>query len=118
MAKRSSFNLSEAIREFRKTNPKASAREAFEAISKTAPKKPNEGTFKSTFYKLAGSGKRTVRRLKPLAAGARGGGRRGGRGATATAGDGGDVIRATVEFIRMCGGIQQAKAAIDALSEL
>jgi|HubBroStandDraft_6_1064221.scaffolds.fasta_scaffold330368_2 hypothetical protein len=117
MAKRSSFNLSEAIRDYQKAHPSATANDALESL-KEKHKGINDATFRSTFYKLKGGSKRVVRRLKPVAAGARGGGRRGGRGATATAGDGGDVIRATVEFIRMCGGIQQAKAAIDALSEL
>jgi hypothetical protein len=101
MAKRSDFNLSEAIREFRKIDPKANAKKAFEVISKTAPKKPNEGTFKSTFYKLAGAKKRTVRRLKPGRA-------RGGA-------DGGGIIAQATLFISMAGSIAKAK---DILTEL
>jgi hypothetical protein len=99
MAKRKEFNLSETIREFRKTHPKTNAREAFEAISKSSGQKINEGTFKSTFYKLVGGGKRrTVRRAKPL--------RRG-------AGDGaGNVIGAALIFIRAAGGIPQAKQVL------
>lgn len=100
MAKRKDFNLSETIREFRKTHPKANAREAFEAISKAAGQKINEGTFKSTFYKLVGSKKRTVR-SKP------------GRGG---AGDGaGGVIGTALAFIRSAGGIEAAKQVLSEL---
>jgi hypothetical protein len=107
VAKRKEFNLSEAIREHRKSNPKHTAREAFEAISKTAPWRVNEGTFKSTFYKLAGSKKRTVRKLKPG---------RAGRGSGA-----GDVIATALAFIRSAGGIAEAKqvlAELEAVREL
>ena len=74
MAKKANgFNLSETIREYRKSHRGASAREAMEAIKKSNPDhKINEGTFKSTFYKLAGSGKRSVRRAKPGRGRARG----------------------------------------------
>src|ERR1700730_2609281 len=109
MAKRKDFNLSEAIREHRKSNPKHTAREAFEAISKAAPSKVNEGTFKSTFYKLAGSKKRTVRKLKPG---------RVGRGAGEGAGG---VIATALAFIRSAGGMAEAKqvlAELEAVREL
>ncbi len=104
MAKRKDFNLSETIREFRKTNPKANAREAFEAISKTAGQKINEGTFKSTFYKLVGSSKRTVRRRRP--------GRGGAGDAT------GGVIGTALAFIRSAGGIEAAKQVLSELEAL
>jgi hypothetical protein len=100
MAKRKDFNLSETIREHMKANPKQSAREAFEAISKTAGGKVNEGTFKSTFYKLKGSGKRTVRRRKPM------------RGASDGAGG---VIGTALAFIRAAGGMEQAKQVLSEL---
>jgi hypothetical protein len=103
MAKRKDFNLSETIREFRKTHPKASAREALEAISKTAGHKINEGTFKSTFYKLVDSKKRTVRRRKP------------GRGGA----DGpGGVIGTALAFIRSAGGIEAAKQVLTELESV
>jgi hypothetical protein len=106
MAKRKDFNLSAAIREHRKANPNHTARDAFEAISKSAGHKLNEGTFKSTFYKLAGQGKRrVVRRRKPGAG----------------AGDGAGIIAQALGFIRSAGGIQAAKqilAELEAVKEL
>src|SRR5580704_5179391 len=61
------FNLSEVIRQFRNAHRGVSAKITFEGIKKAHPsQKINEGTFKSTFYKLAGGGKRkVVRRRKP-----------------------------------------------------
>jgi hypothetical protein len=104
MAKRSEFNLSEAIREYRKGHPKATANEALEAVSKTAPKKINAGTFRSTFYKISGQGKRrTVRRKKP------------GRGG---AGDsGGGIIAQALAFVKSAGGIERAKQALAELEQ-
>jgi hypothetical protein len=108
MAKRKDFNLSEAIRGHRKANPGHSAKEAFEAIGKSAGQKINEGTFKSTFYKLAGEGKRrVVRRPKP----------RTGAGA----GDGAGIVAQALGFIRSAGGIEEAKqilAELEAVKEL
>ncbi|HEV8069160.1 MAG TPA: hypothetical protein VGP76_15585 [Planctomycetaceae bacterium] len=106
MAKKANgFNLSETIREFRKSHRGASAREAMEAIKKSNPdQKINEGTFKSTFYKLAGSGKRSVRRAKPG---------RGGRG-----GDGSDVMRAGLTFIRLAGSVEAAREQLAGLKDL
>jgi hypothetical protein len=107
MAKRKEFNLSEAIREHRKTNPKHTAKEAFEAIGKSAGQKINEGTFKSTFYKLAGQGKRrVVRRRKPGAAGV---------------GNGAGIVAQALGFIRSAGGIEEARqilAELEAVKEL
>lgn len=108
MAKKKDFNLSEVIREHRKANPNHTAKEAFEAIGKSAGHKINEGTFKSTFYKLAGQGKRrVVRRRKP--------------GASAGAGDGVGIIAQALGFIRSAGGIEGAKqilAELEAVKEL
>jgi hypothetical protein len=76
-----------------------------EAIKKSNPdQKINEGTFKSTFYKLAGSGKRSVRRAKPG---------RGGRG-----GDGSDVMRAGLTFIRLAGSVEAAREQLAGLKDL
>jgi hypothetical protein len=107
MAKRANgFNLSETIRDYRKSHRGASAREAMEAIKKSNPdQKINEGTFKSTFYKLAGSGKRSVRRAKPGRAG------RGG-------GDGSDVMRAGLTFIRLAGSVDAAREQLAGLKDL
>jgi hypothetical protein len=109
MAKKSNgFNLSETIRDFRKSHRGASAREAMEAIKKSNPdQKINEGTFKSTFYKLAGSGKRrSVRRAKPL----RGRGR---------ASDGStEVMRAGLTFIRLAGSVEAAREQLAGLKDL
>ncbi len=106
MAKKANgFNLSETIRDYRKSHRGASAREAMEAIKKSNPdQKINEGTFKSTFYKLAGSGKRSVRRAKPG---------RGGRG-----GDGFDVMRAGLTFIRLAGSVDAAREQLAGLKDL
>jgi hypothetical protein len=111
MAKKSDgFNLSETIREYRKSHRGASARDAMEAIKKSHPdQKINEGTFKSTFYKLAGSGnKRSVRRAKPT----RG---RPGRGG----GDGSaEVMRAGLTFIRLAGSVDAARERLAGLKDL
>jgi hypothetical protein len=106
MAKRKDFNLSEAIREFRKSNPKATARESLDAITKSSGQKINEGTFKSTFYKLIGGSRgkgRVVRRRKPD--------RRG-------AGDGAGVVATALAFIRAAGGIEHAKRVLIELEQV
>ncbi len=107
MAKKANgFNLSETIREYRKSHRGASARDAMEAIKKGHPdQKINEGTFKSTFYKLAGSGgKRSVRRAKPMR------------------GHGGDssheVMRAGLTFIRLAGSVDAARERLAGLKDL
>jgi len=76
-----------------------------EAIKKSNPdQKINEGTFKSTFYKLVGSGKRrSVRRAKPFR----------GRG-----GDGSDVMRAGLTFIRLAGSVEAAREQLAGLKDL
>ncbi len=61
MAKRPGVNLSETIREYCKAHRDAKAMDAFMAIRKAHPsQKINEGTFKSTFYKIVSGGKRTL----------------------------------------------------------
>jgi hypothetical protein len=109
MAKKANgFNLSETIREYRKAHRGASARDAMEAIKKSNPdQKINEGTFKSTFYKLAGSGRRrSVRRARPL------------RGRGRGMGDGSDVMRAGLTFIRLAGSVEAAREQLAGLKDL
>jgi hypothetical protein len=103
MAKRKDFNLSEIIRDFQKAHRGTKATEALAAIRKAHPsEKINEGTFKSTYYKLAGSGKaRKVRRLKP--------------GANGAAHDG---LTAALRFVRECGGVEAARHQLDSVSKL
>jgi hypothetical protein len=110
IAKRSSdFNLSETIREFQKSHPSVSATDALAAVKKAHPaQRIKEGTFKATFYKLAGTGKRKlVKRRKPL------------RG---VAGGGGDhaesIMRAGLTFIRLAGGVEAARERLVGLEAL
>jgi hypothetical protein len=108
MAKRTNgFNLSETIRKYRKAHRGVSARNAFEGIKKAHPaEKINEGTFKSTFYKLAGGGKKnSVRRPKP------------GR---FVAGEGGPeaIMRAGLHFIHLAGGVEAARERLVGLEQL
>jgi hypothetical protein len=67
MAKKSEgLNLWATIREFRKSHQGVPATAALAAVKKAHPNQQiNDGTFKATFYKLAGSGKKSVRRRKP-----------------------------------------------------
>ena len=68
MAKKSEdFNLSATIREFQKSHRGVPATAALAAVKKAHPsQKINESTFRATFYKLAGGGKKkSVRRRKP-----------------------------------------------------
>ena len=106
MAKRLSFNLSETIREFRKARRGVRATDAFAAIKKAHPnQKINEGTFKSTFYKLAGSGKRSVRRRKP------------GR-IIAGHGSPEHIMQAGLHFIRLAGSLEAARERLVGLEAL
>jgi hypothetical protein len=101
MAKRKEFNLSEIIREYRKAHRGVKATDALAAIKKAhSDQKINDGTFKSTFYKLAGGGKRKVRRLKPSANGS------------------GDHMTAALKFVRECGSLDTAKAQLAAVGHL
>jgi hypothetical protein len=67
--------------------------------------KINDGTFRATFYKLAGNGKRkkSVLRRKP------------GRGAS---NGGGDAMRAGLTFIRLAGSIESAHEQLAGLAKL
>jgi hypothetical protein len=108
MAKRTDgFNLSETIRNYRKAHRGVSARNAFEGIKKAHPAaKINEGTFKSTFYKLAGGGKtKSVRRPKP--------------GRLVAGHDGPEAImRAGLQFIQLAGGVEAARERLVGLKQL
>jgi hypothetical protein len=107
MAKRSSgFNLSETIREFQKSHSGVAATAAFEAVRKAHPsRKIKEGTFKATFYKLAGAGKRkVVKRRKPG---------RVGHDMVVIENKVIAVIRAAKELIALTGDSEAAKAVID-----
>jgi hypothetical protein len=109
MAKKSNgFNLSETIREYRKSHRAASARDAMEAIKKSHPdQKINDGTFKSTFYKLVGNGrKHSVRRAKPM--------RGRGRGGDVSS----EVMRAGLTFIRLAGSVEEARQHLAGLKDL
>jgi hypothetical protein len=107
MAKRSNgFNLSAAIREFRKGHRGVSANDALAAVKKSHPsQKINDGTFRATFYKLAGNGKRkkSVMRRKP------------GRDA---AGGGDAAMRAGLTFIRLAGSVENAQEQLGSLKAL
>jgi hypothetical protein len=107
MAKRSiDFNLSERIREFRKAHRSVSANDALAAVKKAHPgQKINDGTFRATFYKLAGNGKRkkSVTRSKPGHAAQNGGG---------------DAMRAGLTFIRLAGSIESAQEQLTGLAKL
>jgi hypothetical protein len=108
MAKRPGFNLSETIRAYRKAHRGVKAMDAFAAIKKSHPNQTiNEGTFKSTFYKLAGSGKRVVKRRKP-------GRVIGGRGSPE------HIMQAGLHFVRLAGSVEAARerlVGIEALIE-
>jgi hypothetical protein len=107
MAKRSNgFNLSETIRDFRKAHRGMSANDALAAVKKSHPsQKINDGTFRATFYKLAGNGKRKKSVIR----------RRPGRGAPA----GGDAaMRAGLAFIRLAGSVESAQAQLSSLKAL
>jgi hypothetical protein len=105
--KSNDFNLSEVIRQFRKAHRGASAKNALDGIKRAHPKqKINEGTFRATFYKMAGTGKRkTVRRRKP-------------RGVVHGNGQPNQVLRTGLDFIRLAGGVEQAKAQLAGLAAL
>jgi hypothetical protein len=104
--KNSSFNLTEVVREYRKSHRGATASTALEDVKKAHPsEKINEGTFKTTFYKLSGSrGRRTVTRRKP--------------GRMAAGDDGQSVMRAGLTFIRLAGGVENAEERLASLKEL
>jgi hypothetical protein len=106
MAKKTTFNLSETIREFQKGHRGVSAKDAFEAITKAhSSQKIKVGTFKATFYKLAGSGKRkVVKRRKPV---------RVGHDMVDIENRVLAIVRAAKELIALTGDSKAAKAVID-----
>lgn len=109
MAKMSEgFNLSAVIREYHKSHKSVSAKDALEAVKKAHPsQKINEGTFKATFYKLSGGGKRkTVRRPKPARVVA------GGNNHAES------LMKAGLHFIRLAGGVEAARERLVGLEEL
>jgi len=108
MAKKSQgLNVSAAVREFRKSHPGAIAKDAFEAIQKAHPKeKLNENSLKTTFYKLAGAGKKkSVRRRKP------------GR-VVAEHGSEEHIMKAGLNFIYLAGGVENARERLVGLAEM
>jgi hypothetical protein len=109
MAKKSDgFNLTEVIRNYRKSHRGISAKNAMEGIKKEYPhEKVNDGTFKSTFYKLAGSRKKkTVMRPKPQ------------RGGAGEQGHAESILKAGLTFIRLAGGVENARERLVGLEEL
>jgi hypothetical protein len=109
MARKSNgFNLTAAIRTIRKSHHGISAKTALEGIKKSHPhEKINDGTFKSTFYKLAGNGKRKkVMRRKP------------GRGHFGGDGHAESILKAGLTFIRLAGSVENARERLVGLEEL
>jgi hypothetical protein len=106
MAKKSDdFNLSATIREFRKSHRGIPATAALAAVKKAHPsQKINEGTFKATFYKLAG-GKKTVKRRKP------------GR-LLPGHGSPDHIMSVGLHFIRLAGGVEAARERLVGLEQL
>ncbi len=106
MAKRASFNLTGTIRDFQQSHPGMSAKDAFEAIKKANPgQKVKSSTFSATFYKLrSDGGRKVVRRRKP--------------GHVAGASPAEDVLKAGLHFVRLAGGVAQAKERLAGLEEL
>jgi hypothetical protein len=107
MAKRSSFNLSETIREFQKSHPGVAASAALEAVKKAHPsQKIKEGTFKAVFYKFAGGGKRkVVRRRKPVHV-------------VPGHGSADHIMKAGLQFIRLAGSVEAARERLVGLEAL
>ena len=110
MAKRGNgFNLSAAIREFRKAHRGVSANDALAAVKKANPgQKINDGTFRATFYKIAGDGKRKKSVIR----------RRPGRGVAGPSDHSEAVLKAGLNFIRLAGGVESAKERLAGLKEL
>jgi hypothetical protein len=107
MAKKSDgFNLSATIREFRKSHRGVPATAALAAVKKAHPgQKINDGTFKATFYKLAGGKKKSVRRRRP--------------GSVIPGyGSPDHIMKAGLNFIRLSGGVEAARDRLVGLAEL
>jgi hypothetical protein len=107
MATRATFNLSETIRQFQKSHRSVPATAALEAVKKAHPnQKINAGTFKATFYKIAGGGKRkVVKRRKP------------GR-VVPGHGSADHIMKAGLHFIMAAGGVEEARERLVGLAEL
>jgi hypothetical protein len=108
MAKRSSgFNLSAAIREFQQSHPDVSATDALAAVKKVHPaQRIKEGTFKATFYKLAGAKKhKVVKRRKP-------------GHVVPGHGSADHIMKAGLQFILLAGGVEQARERLVGLEAL
>jgi len=108
MAKRSAdFNLSATIREFQKSHADIAATDALEAIKKAHPsQRIKEGTFKATFYKLAGAKKhKVVKRRKP-------------GHVVPGHGSGDHIMKAGLHFILLAGGVEAARERLVGLEEL
>ena len=107
--KRESFNLSQIIRDHRKSNRGASVKDALAAITKAhSDQTINESTFKATFYKIGGAGKhKVVKRRKPgrVVAG-------GERNHSES------IMRAGLHFIRLAGSVEAARERLVGLEEL
>ena len=110
MAKKSvGFNLSAVIREYRKAHRQVSANDALEAVKKAhSGRKINEGTFRATFYKLAGNGgkRKTVRRRRP------------GRSVVGGNDRTDATMRAGLAFVRLAGGVKNAQEQLAGLRDL
>ena len=78
-----------------------------EAVKKANPsQRIKEGTFEATFYKLAGGGKRkTVRRRKP-------------GHVVPGHGSADHIMKAGLQFIRLAGGVEQARERLVGLEAL
>jgi hypothetical protein len=103
------FNLSAVIRVYRKAHPAVSANDALDAVKKShSSRKINEGTFRATFYKLAGSGRRkkSVRRRRPDRSVV------GGNDHTDA------TMRAGLTFVRLAGGVKNAQEHLVGLGKL
>jgi hypothetical protein len=106
MAKKGSLRLSQTIRDFQKSHRGVAATAALEAVKKAHPnQKINQGTFEATFYKLAGGGSRKVRRRKP------------GR-VVVGHGSSDRIMKAGLHFIRMAGGVEEARERLVGLEAL
>src|ERR1700685_4635809 len=97
--KNGGFNLAATIRDYRKKHRGISAKNAFISIKKDFPgEKINDGTFKSTFYKLAGSRrKKSVLRRKPR------------RSMPTGDAHAESIMKAGLTFIRLAGGVENAR---------
>jgi hypothetical protein len=98
MMARKGFNLSAEIRSLVAANKNISFHDVWAKL--TAKKKGlNQGTARVSYYKLRGSKKRKVRRLKPGA-------------------DGSGGLSAALKFVRECGSVDAAKAQLDSVAKL